>query len=375
MLDPLAHTMGLWQLSAADRNPRRILADFHEPPSECCGTWTADSRWFVFQSSRGGNNDLWRLPGTSTTNPQRVTYGPLQFQAPVASRTGDRLYFFGSDARSELDRLTPTGKLVPERSFLSDAVRLEYARDGKSVAWTDTSERLWRANADGGERLQLTPEGLEVFMARWSPEGRRLALMARAPGKAWSIYLVDEDGGNLRQLLHETRNAADPSWSPDGKSLVFGRTNDRMGEESSRFLEVLDLQTGAVHPVPDSDGLFSPRWSPDGRYILALSLDQRRAELFDVAAQSWRTLPVPSAADPVWAADSRSIFLHASLSPSQPIDRVSVADGHVQELVQLGTATGANAVDYVLGGLGADGAPLIRTRVHTGDLYSVDLSH
>ena len=372
-IDPLAHTLELWQLTAADRRPRRMLAGFHEPASECCGVWTPDGRWFVFQSSRGGSNDLWRLSGTSTSDAQRVTNGPLQFQAPVASRSGERIYFLGSDSQSELEKLGPTGELVPERDFLSGAVRVEYTHDRRFVAWTDPAGRLWRAHADGTERLQLTPDNLDVFLAQWSPEGSRLALMARTSGKVWSIYVVAADGSGLKQVLREDRNAADPSWSPDGQTLVFGRTNDQMGEEVSRSLMTLDLRTGALSRVPGSEGLFSPRWSPNGRYIAALSLDQRHARLFDVAAQRWTDLGVPSAADPVWSPDSRSLFVHASLSPAQPIYRVEIPGNHVQELTRLDSGSSADAVDYVLSGLGADGSPLIRTRVHTGDLFTLDL--
>ena len=374
-IDPLAHTLELWQLSPGDRQPRRILAGFHEPASECCGVWTPDGRWFVFQSSRGGSNDLWRLSGTSTTGAQRVTNGPLQFQAPVASRSGDRIYFLGSDARSELETLTPTGELVPDRGFLSSAVRVEYSHDGHFVAWTDPAGRLWQARADGTGRLQLTPDNLDVFLAHWSPDGSQLALMARTSGKVWSIYLIAADGGGLRQALREDRNAADPSWSPDGQTLVFGRTNDQMGEEVSRSLLMLDLRSGALNRVPGSEGLFSPRWSPNGRYIVALSLDQRHAKLFDVTTRSWTELPVPSAADPVWSPDSRFIFVHASLSRAQPIYRVDVAGNRVQEFARLDSASGADAVDYVLSGLGADGNPLVRARVQTGDLFMLDLQH
>lgn len=373
IIDPLSHTVSLWQLSPGNRKPTRLLAGFHDPASECCGVWTADGKWFVFQSSRGGNTDLWRLSANSVDGAERLTDGPLQFQAPVAAKSGHTIYFVGSDARSELERLTETGELVPVRGFLEDAMRVEYTRDGRYVAWTDKEGRLWRARANGGEKLQLTPDGLAVFMGRWSPDGSHMAVMARQQGKAWSIFVVAADGSDLRLVTNEARNAADPSWSPDGTALVFGRTNDRMGEEPSRSLQLLDLRSGAVTAVPGSEGLFSPRWSPDGRYIVALSLDQRKVELLDVATHSWGTLALPSGADPVWSADSKSLFLHASLSPNQPVYRVSLPDGHVTELAQLGKGTEMNAVDYVLSGLGADGRPLIRKRMYTGDLYSVDL--
>jgi Tol biopolymer transport system component/DNA-binding winged helix-turn-helix (wHTH) protein len=374
IIDPLAHTLSLWQLSPKNRTPQRILVGFNQPATECCGVWTADGRSFVFQSHRGGNSDLWRLRGDSTRNPVRLTDGPLQFQSPVAARTGSRIFFLGTDARSELETVSAGGELVAVKGFLESAVRVDNSRDGRWIAWTDGNGLLWRAHPNGSEKLQLTPDTLDVFLAHWSPDGKRLAVMAREPGKAWQLYLTGVDGGDLQPLLKEQRNAGDPSWSSDGQSLVFGRVNDAMGNEGAeRRLNILHLASGKMEAVPGSEGLFSPRWSPDGRYIAALTLDQRQVRLYTVATQTWTTLKVPSGADPVWSADSRYLFVHASLDPEQPIDRISIPDGHVEQVVRLADSRANDAVDFVFGGLSLDNLPLVRSRVFTGNFYSLDL--
>ena len=374
ILDPISHTLSIWQITPSDRTPNRILADFNQPAGECCGVWTANGRAYVFQSSKGGNNDLWELSGLSTSNPTRLTDGPLEFESPVAARPGSRIFFMGADSRYELESVSPTGQLVPVKGFLSNAARVEYTRDGKWVVWTDTGGQLWRARSDGTEKLQVTPDTLTAFLARWSPDGTRIAVMAREAGKAWQIYITSANGGDFTPLLHQTRNAADPSWSPDGKSIAFGGTNDAMGKDNAtRTLDTVDVATGTLQEIPGSNGLFSPRWSPDGRYIAALTLDQRQVHLYTVATHIWTTLAVPSGADPVWSPDSHYLFLHASLDPAQPIDRVSIPDGHVDEVVRLADSREHDAVDYVFGGLTQDNRPLIRARIFTGNFYSLDL--
>ncbi|WP_058187514.1 winged helix-turn-helix domain-containing protein [Terracidiphilus gabretensis] len=374
VLDPIAHTQTLWQLSAGDRTPKPVLTGFSEPASECCGVWTADGRAYVFQSGRGGNTDLWRLSGNSATNPARLTYGPLQFQSVVASRTGETIYFLGVDTRFEVYRVTADGALAAERGFLGAADRVAWSRDKQWVAWTDSAGRLWRAAADGTQKIQLTPDAFNVFMARWSPDGQRLAIMAKQPGKAWQIYLVAASGGDVQPVLKELRNAADPSWSADGQSLVYGRVNDALGKESSeRTLDIVNLKTGKIEVIPGSDGLFSPRWSPDGRYIAALTLDQRQVRLYDVAAKTWKTLPGDSGADPAWSSDSRYLYVHRSLDPSQPIDRIAIPGGQMQELIKLAGSSEGDAVDYVFVGLTQDDMPLIRARTYTGNMYSMQL--
>jgi Tol biopolymer transport system component/DNA-binding winged helix-turn-helix (wHTH) protein len=374
ILDPIAHTLSLWQITPSDRAPQRILPGFNQPAGECCGVWTANGRNFVFQSSKGGNNDLWELSGLSTSNPTRLTDGPLEFESPVAARSGNRIFFMGADSRSELESLSPDGQLIPVKGFLSNAVRVDYSRDGKWVVWTESNGPLWRARSDGTEKLQVTPDTLYPFLARWSPDGSRIAVMAREAGKAWQIYLTSANGGDFTPLLHQTGNAADPSWAPDGKSIVFGGTNDVMGKDNAtRTLDTVDVSSSAVHEIPGSTGLFSPRWSPDGRYIAALTLDQRQVRLFTVATHAWTTLAVPSGADPIWSPDSHYLFLHASLDPAQPIDRVSIPDGHVDQIVRLADSREHDAVDYVFGGLTQDNRPLIRARIFTGNFYSLDL--
>jgi hypothetical protein len=50
---------------------------------------------------------------------------------------------------------------------------------------------------------------------------------------------------------------------------------------------MLTLETGQVTIVPGSQELFSPRWSPDGRFIAALSFDSQRMVLFEFATAEW----------------------------------------------------------------------------------------
>ena len=216
LLDPIAHTTSLWQLNAADKQARQILTGSAEAGSPCCGVWTSDGQRFIFQVSRQDSSDLWQLSAGATEDPLRLTDGPLHFEAPVASRTGHAVYFVGLDARSRLMRVNAGGKLEPDNSFLAGAVRADFSHDSRWVAWTDSKGILWRAHVDGSDLLRLTPEAIDVFLARWSPDDSRLAVMARESGHAWRLYLVSAQGGELHPLLQETRNAGDPSWSPTG---------------------------------------------------------------------------------------------------------------------------------------------------------------
>ncbi len=224
LLNPLSHTSALWQMAPGGR-PVELLNGWSVPESECCGDWTSDGRFYVFQSSRGGTSDLWKISGDHTSHPQRLTNGPLHFTAPAAERGTDRIYFVGLDVRSELQRFDAgLRRFIVERGFLADASRVSYSNDREWVAWTDsTGGKLWRARAsDGSERVQLTPDNLQVFLARWSPDGHRLVAMAREPGHAWQLVLLNGDGGrngfSMRIATRPTR--AGPAMG--GRSFLDG---------------------------------------------------------------------------------------------------------------------------------------------------------
>jgi Tol biopolymer transport system component len=149
------------------------------------------------------------------------------------------------------------------------------------VAWLNASDgSLWRSRIDGSERIELTTPPLRIFSMKWSPDNKRLALMAEEPGMPWKLYLIDSEGGKPTPLLNEDRNEADPDWSADGQSIVFGRLPNRMDSRQPKAIYLLELQTHKVTEIPGSTGLFSPRLSPDGRYIAAMRLDQKALLLF-----------------------------------------------------------------------------------------------
>ncbi len=382
LLNSLNHTTSLWESSEDGRNVHPLLTGGNTATDECCGSWTEDGRYFVFQSAENGVSNIWALqetsylPGTKSATLRQITNGPLSYQAPITARTGHTIFFIGMEARFQLLRFDPSSShfILYEKGW-GLAGRTEYSRDGKWVAWIKPSDgSLWRSRADGSERLQLTAPPLQVFMMHWSPDNQQLALMCRESGKPWKIYLIGAAGGGWQHLLDENRNEADPDWSPDGKKIVFGRLPELMAREAqSKSIQILDLSSRQISTIPSSEGLFSPRWSPDGRYIAAMSLDQRKLVLFDTSNNKWNKLVSRSAADPVWSHDGRWIYFHDFMEDGQPIYRVSIPDGRLEHVAGMGNLDSSDVVDYRFSGLAPGDVPLVRARVWTANVYSLDL--
>ena len=93
-------------------------------------------------------------------------------------------------------------------------------------------------------------------------------------------------GGNPEQVTNGKHHLADVSWSVDEKHLVFGEESG-----NNRAIHVLDLPTRKISILPGSKGLFSPRWSPKGRYVAAIpGARQDRVVIFDYRTQKWSEL-------------------------------------------------------------------------------------
>jgi Tol biopolymer transport system component/DNA-binding winged helix-turn-helix (wHTH) protein len=384
LLNSETHTPALWQVDSNGSNAHPLLLDnwSASPPAECCGSWTDDGRYYVFQSSRGATSNIWEMTEGNTLFGKHalipVTNGPVDYQAPITERGGKRTFFIGLDTQSALLRYDSGSRIfVPFATGLNNARRVEFTREGSWVSWIRHDDRsLWRSRPDGSALLQLTARPMQVFMMHWSPDGRQLVLMGRQPGKSWKIYTMDSDGGHLQEVLDESRSEADPDWSPDAKMLVFGRLPDLMAEASQpKAIYTVDLATKAMIKIAGSDGLFSPRWSADGKYIAALSIDQKKLMLYDIAAKTWRVVAEGNIADPNWSHDDSAIYFHDFAQADQPIYKVVIKTGKTERVADLHDLRSANFVDYRFAGLAPGDVPLVSARLSAANIYAAELPH
>ncbi|HXP17011.1 MAG TPA: protein kinase, partial [Terriglobales bacterium] len=57
-VDPKNDSSSLWEVSAAGSHLQALLPGWSNHAAECCGNWTPDGKYFVFQSTRNGRTDL-----------------------------------------------------------------------------------------------------------------------------------------------------------------------------------------------------------------------------------------------------------------------------------------------------------------------------
>jgi serine/threonine protein kinase/Tol biopolymer transport system component len=359
----------LWEVSAEGTNLRPLLPGWHNPPDECCGKWTADGRYFVFESE----GQIWVLPEKRSFlrkapgEPFQLTSSPMTLAWPLPSRDGKKLFLLGQTIRGELVRWdSKSRQLVPFFSGIS-AQDVSFSKDGQWVAYVSYPEAtLWRSKPDGSERLQLSYPPLYAGLPRWSPDGKQIVFMDLSTGKPARTYLVSAEGGSTQELMSgDPQPHCDPNWSPDGAKIVFGSY-----PLFPTAIRVLDVKTHQVFTLPQSKGLFSPRWSPDGRYIAAMPGDWLSIVLYDFATQQWSELAKGGVGYPSWSKDGQYVyFLHVPSDPA--VVRVRIRDRKLEQVMDLKNFRMAGYSGFWLG-LAPDDSPLLLRDIGSQEIYALD---
>jgi DNA-binding winged helix-turn-helix (wHTH) protein len=367
-------TSSIWEVSASGDSLREVVPGL--PGSDaCCGAWMPGNHDFLFQWTRAGRTDLWELPSNRAVlrrAPIRLTAGPMNVSQPSAGTAPNEAFVVGSIPRGELVKYDPqTAELVPYLSGIS-AEGVEVSRDGNWLAYTLFPEgTLWRSNITGTERVQLTFPPMRAFLPRWSPDGKQIAFIGGPAGERWTNYVIPADGGVARQMIPGNDQTADATWTPDNKSIVFGPWKDA----ESRGIKVLDLITNQVHPLPGATGMWSPRTSPDGRYIAALSEQDSKMMLFDTRTKKWEELSALSSGYPSWSRNGKFLYFQVGnrgIEHPSRVVRIRISDRRLETVLDLNTLDRLSIGTFMSWtGLAPDDSVVLSRNNSTQEIYAV----
>jgi Tol biopolymer transport system component/DNA-binding winged helix-turn-helix (wHTH) protein len=371
----------IWEIGSDGSNLRRLLDGWNNPPHECCGSWTPDGRFFVFQATRDGRTDLWTLSGQRDFlrsrfrrdfgTPVLLSSGLQGFLAPVVSIDGRQVFAVGIEKRGELVRYdSKLREFVPFLGGIS-ATWVSFSKSEHSVAYINYPDQtLWRANSGGAEKTQITFAPLQVDGFSWSPNEQWFALRARAPGKPWMIYLVPSQGGDAQLIMPGEAEQGVPTWSEDGRSIAFGDVPSVFGKSSgTEAIHIFDLNTRKLTELPGSRGLWTARWSPNGKSLAALTIEGQQLMLYDFGTKKWRTTRAENVNNPTWSHDGKYIYFDTE-GDDRALRRVLVADGHVDQLTSLHAYPN---LAWWWSGVTPDNSPLILRNLGANEIYSLIL--
>jgi Tol biopolymer transport system component len=342
--DAAQNKTSLWEIAGDGSNPHALLTDWQYGSTACCGSWTPDGRYYIFQATQSSPatittlwaaSDTGRATGAGMLAVAPLTSGPMSFGNASPARDNKNVWAIGVQPAAEAVKYDPAKKeFVPLVSGVS-ATDLDFSADGSWVTYVAIPERtLWRCRFNGTERFQLTSVPELAALPHWSPDGKQIAYVSMQPGQPWKISVIPVGGGSSQELLPESRSQIDANWSHDGNRIMFGYLHDVEGLN----IRIVNVQTHKTEIVPGSDGLFSPRWSPDGRYIAALSPDFTTVMLYDFESQKWSnwlTEPAGAVSYPVWSADSKYLYFDDLVTDEESIRRVKVGESRADQVFAL----------------------------------------
>jgi serine/threonine protein kinase/Tol biopolymer transport system component len=369
LVNPKEKVNQLWEVSADGTNLHEMFPGSNAKSDECCGSWMPDGKYFVFQSQ----GQIWaaREAGSFlhkvSYDPAQLTSGAVSYGYAVPGKDGKKIFAVAGTRRGELERYdAKANTFEPELGGISvqDVV---FSKDGEWVAYVTYPDRiLWRSKQDGSDKLQLSSPPIYAEGPRWSPDGKEIVYFGLEQGKQSRIYEVSAGGGAPQQLMpDENGNQADPVWSPDGNSLAFGG----FGGAGLAAIRVLDINAHKVATLPDSEGLFSPRWSPDGRYLVALHQNATDMMLYDFKTPKWSKLVPGFLGYPDWSHDGRFVYFF-DLSKGSAVKRASVPGGKIEQIASLKSLRTTGQYGFWLG-LTRDDSPLVLKDISTEEIVSM----
>ena len=289
-------------IAAATQSPTPTPAPTPEPISPYKG-------WITFGLGDGNGREIYIMnPATGVS--RHITYNGVIDEAPSfspdnwkivydsnRSQNGWQLYAYDLSRGTEEQLTAFDGQAhFPVWSPAPGDTRIVF--EGRTY-YPEYAINIWMVDIATGELEQLTTDGADSRPG-WSPDGTKI-LFSRATldtngdGRITTnddsdIYTLDLATGEVKNLTNTPAyNEFNFAWSPDGQWIVFTSVRgDANGDGVVNLSDSRDLflipSDGGEERRLDLGGrmVFSPSWSPDGRFILVMVVNA------DGQSEIWR---------------------------------------------------------------------------------------
>jgi dipeptidyl aminopeptidase/acylaminoacyl peptidase len=321
-LERNTRTPHLWLVSLKGGSEKAITAAM---AGESDGQFSPDGKRILFESSRDGAQQIYVADFDSDTGsigePARLTSISTGANGAIWSPDGSNVLFTSS--------VYPDCTGTPQEA---DACNKE--RD--------------QAQASAKVKAQIFTHLLFRHWDQFTGEKRS------------HLFLVPSAGGESRDLTPGVTQEIPPfsvgqprgyAFSPDGKEIAYEWNTDAIPAIStSRGIFTLSLTDANARPTrisTSAGGNFTPRYSPDGKYLAFRSQhragyesDRFRLAVYDRQARHLRDL-LPDfdrwVEDLAWSPDSQSIYLLSGIAGEEPVFQVGVSGEGLCQLTELGT--------------------------------------
>ncbi len=218
-------------------------------PGVNCAAWSSDGKLLYYMNNRGpyGNRSIVLVIRSEETGKKREII-PKQlpwWSGPVLSPDGRRFVVNGEDENKNVGLFI----IDSESGDVSPLVKIPT------------------------ENEMVNPD------ANWSPDGKAIFYKVRSPEEREGFIVRRKDLTTGEEKdVHRGFITRDMDISPDGTRFVYIRGD---GQAKSYVLGIMDIQSGKeleLWHIPEADapgGIMSPRWTPDGKYVLLITFGSK----------------------------------------------------------------------------------------------------
>ncbi|MEO8595931.1 MAG: hypothetical protein ABI759_21600 [Candidatus Solibacter sp.] len=269
----------------------------------------------VYVDGRRDETAIWALP--FSLEKLQATGPPFLIArrgaSPAVSRAGTLVYSDVPSDRKQLllvDRAGATVNTLGEPHEQSGPV-LSPDHRRLAVAVAENDPGLWIFDLTRGSPARLTSGGKAEMAGAWSPRGDRFTYASVRNGN-FDIFSKPVAGGQETLLVGTPLPEVNPAWSPDERYLLYSMRSPETGfdllfrerhadgslGEPAAFLKTPSLETAA-------------QFSPDGRYVVYVSDESGRNEIyvrdFPLGSRKWQVSAQGGIA-PRWRRDGKEIL-------------------------------------------------------------------
>jgi acylaminoacyl-peptidase len=289
-------------------------------------------------------SNLW-VSGVETADARPLTQGDFKDTSPRWSPDGGRIaYLSDRSGKTQIHvRWIDTGQESRITSLEESPSNIAWSPDGQWIAYTARvpAKPAWSVNMPekpAGARWADPP--IVVTRLRWRSDGGGLL----RPGFT-HVFIVSATGGAPRQITSGDfdHGTGAPAWTPDGKTILVSarRTPDAEYSLEGPDIYAFNAASGTVKQLTNRKGPDnSPVVSPDGSKIAYTGFDFKHqgytvTHLYVMDADGSNPRALTTALDrdvnnPVWSADSKSVYFTADTRGAGHLYRAALAGGVTQ---------------------------------------------
>jgi TolB protein len=205
-----------------------------------------------------------------------------------------------------------------------------WSPDGKSIAYVSFETQkagVWVQEVATGKRSLVAHFRGSNSAPAWAPSGRELAVTLSRDGVA-KLYLIGVDGSNVRRLTTSSAIDTEPVYTPDGASIYF--VSDRGGGPQVYRVPVAG---GRAERVTFRGGYnISPAISPDGATLAYVAREgsSYRVTAMDLASGTLRTLSDTNDDESPSFAPNGRLIVYATRSQGRDVLMTTTLDGRIK---------------------------------------------